>query len=73
MGILWTKHWILLELKYMKNKKLEKAIDTILEDLKKNCISKEHRKAEINISCPECEFRLLESYLEWYKDLLEWK
>lgn len=37
----------------MKNKKLKKAIDTILEDLKKNCISKEHRKAEINISCPD--------------------
>ena len=52
------------------NKKTEKAIDFILKDIGKNAISKEHRKAELEIDCPECKFRLLEAYLEWYKDLV---
>jgi hypothetical protein len=52
-------------------KKVIKAIDTLLKDIRQNAISKAHRHAEINPDCPECKFRILEGYLEWYKDLLE--
>ena len=55
------------------SKNIIKAIDLILQDLKKNAISKEHRYAEINPDCPECKFRILEGFLIWYKDLLKWK
>jgi len=52
-------------------KKVIKAIDTLLKDIRQNAISKAHHHAEINPDCPECKFRILEGYLEWYKDLLE--
>jgi hypothetical protein len=48
-----------------------KAIELLLADIKKNAISKEHRHSEINLDCPECRFRILEGYLEWYLDLLK--
>ena len=53
------------------NKLVKKSIAILLKDIQKNAISKEHREAELNIDCPECKFRLLEAYLEWYKDLLK--
>lgn len=52
-------------------KKLIKAIDILLNDIKKNAISKEHRHAVIDLDCSECRFRLLEGYLEWYKNILK--
>lgn len=55
------------------NKQIKKSIDIILKDIRKNGISKKHKKDQLNINCPECTFILLEAYLEWYKDLLEWK
>lgn len=55
------------------NQKVIKAIDFLLKDLDKNAISKEHRKADIEIGCPECEFRLLEAYLKYYKDIISFK
>lgn len=51
------------------DKQIKKAIEIILKDIRKNAISKEHRKAEINPGCPECQFRILEGYLVWYRDL----
>lgn len=57
----------------METKKLKVSIDFILKDLRKNAIFKEHRKDSLNIDCPECKFRLLEAYLEWYLDLLKWE
>ena len=54
-----------------QDKKLIKAIDLLLRDIRKNAILKEHRDAEFNWNCPECQFRLLEGGLEMYKDLLE--
>lgn len=56
----------------MEAKKLKQAGDLILKDIRKNAISKEHRKDPLNVDCPECKFRLLEAYLEWYLDLLKW-
>jgi len=53
-------------------KDIIKAIDLILKDLKKNAISKEHRHAVIDPDCSECKFRILEGFLNWYKDLLKW-
>ena len=55
-----------------KDKKLIQAIDLLLRDIRKNAISEEHRLAKLNIGCPECQFRLLEMYLEMYKDVLEY-
>lgn len=49
---------------------MKKSIEIILKDIRKNGISHTHRKAEINPDCPECKFRILEGYLEWYKDLM---
>lgn len=53
----------------MKKEKIIKAINLILKDIKRNAISKIHRHAEINPDCPECKYRILEGYLEWYKNL----
>lgn len=55
----------------METKKLKHSVDFILKDIRKNAISKEHRKDPLNIDCPECKFRFLEAYLEWYLDLLK--
>lgn len=49
-----------------------KSLSLILKYIRKNILSKEHRHAEIDIDCVECKFRILEGYLEWYKDLMEW-
>jgi len=49
-----------------------KAIEYLLKDIKKNGISDECRHDEINIDCGECKFRVLEGYLNWYLELLEW-
>jgi len=53
-----------------QDKKIEQAINLILKDIKKNAISNEHRCDELNIGCAECQFRLLEMYLEMYKDII---
>lgn len=66
--------------KYMKKEIKEKIgychavilIDLLLKDIRQNAISRIHRHAEINPDCPECKFRILEGFLEWYKDLLIW-
>lgn len=56
----------------MKTKeKIKKAVGVILRDIRKNGISHKHRKAEINPDCPECKFRMLEGFLLWYEDLLD--
>jgi len=56
----------------MKNDtKTIKAIKYLLSDIKKNGISKKHRHSELDWDCPECRFRILEGYLEWYLDLLK--
>jgi hypothetical protein len=49
-----------------------KAIDFLIKDLDKNAISKEHRTAELVIGCPECEARILEAYLNWYRDIIRY-
>ena len=46
------------------------AVNLILEDLKKNYTTKGHN--DLNIECAECMARILQAYLNWYKDLLEW-
>lgn len=55
-----------------KEKEIIKSINIILKDIRKNAISKEGRHDEINIDCGECQFRIFEGYLDWYKDLMEW-
>ncbi len=52
-------------------KKIIKAIELLLADIKKNAISKKHRHSELDWDCAECRFRILEGGLEWYLDLLE--
>jgi hypothetical protein len=54
----------------MKNR--IKAINLLLAYIKRS-ISKSHRHSEIDPDCPECKMRILEGYLEWYKDLLKWE
>lgn len=53
------------------DKQLIKAIHLLLKDLNRNAISKEHRKSDLEIDCPECQFRILEAYLRYYKDIIE--
>lgn len=54
-----------------KEKQLIKYIDCLLKDIQKNAIDREHRAAELSIGCPECQFRLLEMYLNAYRDIIE--
>lgn len=54
-----------------KEKQLIKYANYLLKDIRRNAISKEHRHDEINLDCPECRFRILEGYLEWYIDILK--
>ncbi|MFH1392854.1 MAG: hypothetical protein ABIG73_00520 [Patescibacteria group bacterium] len=55
-----------------KEKEIVKSLSLILKYIRRDILSKEHRHAEINIDCIECKFRIIEGYLDWYKDLIEW-
>ncbi len=55
------------------NKNLLQAVNLILKDLDKNFIvNVSRRHHEINPECAECKARILEGFLQWYKDTLEW-